>query len=195
VMQLAGFEEQEDPAIDRQIEINLRAVIHGTRAAARLMGPRGGHIVNIASAAGKFGFPGGAAYCATKHGVVGFSEAVRLELRGSGIEVSCVMPAVVRTELAAGLGEARLIRSVTAEQVADAIVHALRFPRFDVFVPRNLAAMYRLMSVLPRGSAEWLLHALGGDRILSDAVGSAARARYELRASASAPAAQSEQKG
>ena len=54
---------------------------------------RTGHIVNIASAAGKAGFPGGATYCATKHGVVGLSEAVRVELRGSGVEMSVVMPA------------------------------------------------------------------------------------------------------
>lgn len=195
IMQLAGFEEQDDATIDRQIEINLRAVIHGTRAASRLMGQRGGHIVNVASVAGKFGFPGAATYCATKHGVVGFSEAVRLELRGGGIEISCVMPGVARTELAAGLGEAALFKSVTPEQVADAIIDAIRFPRFDVFVPRNLAAMYRLMRVLPRGPAEWLVRRLRGDRILADAVGSTQRAQYESRAAASAPAMELEQQG
>ena len=70
------------------------------------MRPRGsGHIVNIASQAGKGGFPGIATYSATKHAVVGLSEAVRAELRGSGVEVACVMPTVVNTELTAGVGQ------------------------------------------------------------------------------------------
>src|SRR3712207_8565668 len=88
------------------------------------------------STAGKAGIPGGATYCGTKHFVVGVSEAVRAELRGSGIEVSCVMPGVVNTELAAGLQEARGVRNVNPEDVAEAIVEVLEVPRFDVFVPR-----------------------------------------------------------
>jgi short-subunit dehydrogenase len=57
------------------------------------MRPRAtGHIVNVASSAGKTGVAGGATYCACKHGVVGLSEAVRAELRGSGVEISVVMP-------------------------------------------------------------------------------------------------------
>ena len=55
------------------------------------------------------GVPNLATYCATKHGVVGLSEAVRFELRGTGVEISVVMPGIVRTELAAGPGrDARL---------------------------------------------------------------------------------------
>ena len=101
------LDEEDDAATRRMLEINLHAVIHGTREAVKRMKPRGtGHIVNVASMAGKSGFPGAATYCATKHAVVGLSEAVHLELRGTGVSVSCVMPAVVRTELASGLGEA-----------------------------------------------------------------------------------------
>src|SRR5699024_1363680 len=113
--------------------------------------PRGrGHVVNIASMAGKAGFPGAATYCATKHGVVGCSEAARLELRGSGVDISCVMPAAVRTELAVGLGESPAIKTVTAELVAGAIVGPLRHPRFDVYVPRSLYWAGRITRVLPR---------------------------------------------
>lgn len=188
IMPLAAVEEEDDTATYRQLEINLRAVIHGTRQAVRRMRPRGhGHIVNIASMAGKSGFPGAATYCATKHGVVGFSETVRMELRGSGVEVSCVMPAVVSTELAAGLGESPAIRSVTPEDVATAITAALRQPRFDVYVPRSLDWTGRLIRLLPRAAGEWLVRALGGDRILTAGVGSAARGDYEARAAKSAP--------
>jgi short-subunit dehydrogenase len=153
------------------------------------MRPRNtGHIVNVASAAGKAGFPGGATYCATKHGVVGLSEAVRMELRGSGIEVSCVMPAIVRTELAAGIKEA-LIKTVTPEQVAAAIVDALRRPKFDVFVPRSVGVVNRISRLLPRAAGEWIVHVLKGDRVLVDAAKSAERVRYEERAANSAPGA------
>ena len=71
-----------------------------------------GHLVNIASSAGKGGFPGGATYCGTKHFVVGVSEAVRGELRGTDIEVSCVMPGIVNTELAQGLPQARGVKNI-----------------------------------------------------------------------------------
>lgn len=192
IMPLGDFEDESDRTTGHQLEINLHAVIHGTREAVKRMRPRGaGHIVNIASAAGKAGFPGGATYCATKHAVVGLSEAVRMELRGSGVEVSVVMPAIVRTELAAGVKEARFIKSVEASDVADAIVKALQRPKFDVFVPRSLNATFRLTRMLPRGGAEWVARALKGDQLLANAEASA-RTAYEARADASAPAADRE---
>ncbi len=90
-------------------------------AGARRMVPRDrGHIVNIASQAGKFGAPGGATYSATKHAVVGLTEAVRGELRlmGADIDLSYVMPYVVNTELGGGLGEARGQRNLEPSEVA-----------------------------------------------------------------------------
>ncbi|WP_340683873.1 SDR family oxidoreductase [Amycolatopsis coloradensis] len=191
IMPLAPLEEEDDAATRRLLEINLHAVVHGTREAVKRMRPRGtGHIVNIASMAGKAGFPGAATYCATKHAVVGLSESVHLELHGTGVLVSCVMPAVVRTELASGLGEAKFFKSVQPEDVAQAIVDALRRPKFDVFVPASLDAMGRITRLLPRRLGEGLLRALGGDKILSSATHSSARAEYESRAARSAPGAE-----
>jgi short-subunit dehydrogenase len=193
IMPIGLLEEESDRTTWHQLQINLHAVIHGTREAVKRMKPRGaGHIVNVASAAGKAGFPGGATYSATKHGVVGLSESVHMELHGTGVDVSVVMPAIVRTELASGLGEARLFRSVTAEDVAEAIVAALRHPRFDVFVPRSLGPMNRFTRLLPRRTGEWIVRKLKGDRVLLDAVHSPARKDYEARAAASAPAADNE---
>jgi NAD(P)-dependent dehydrogenase (short-subunit alcohol dehydrogenase family) len=192
IMPLGRFEDEADRTTVRQLEINLHAVIHGTREAMKRMRPRGaGHIVNVASAAGKAGFPGGATYSATKHGVVGLSEAVRMELRGSGVEVSVIMPAVVRTELASGLKEARFFKPVEASDVADAIVKALRKPKFDVFVPSSLSGMFRFTRLLPRAAAEWVARSLKGDQILL-AADADARKDYEARAEASAPAADQE---
>src|SRR3954451_25339753 len=77
IMPLTPLDEESDASVTRQLEINLHAVIHGTQEAMRRMRPRGsGHIVNMASLAGRASGPCLATYCATKHGVCGLSEAV-----------------------------------------------------------------------------------------------------------------------
>jgi NAD(P)-dependent dehydrogenase (short-subunit alcohol dehydrogenase family) len=188
IMPLARIEDEDDATTLRVLEINLHAVIHGTREAIRRMKPRGtGHIVNIASTAGKGGFPGGATYCATKHAVVGFSEAARGELRGTGIEVSCVLPAIVRTELTAGVGKTRGVRPVEAADVARAVLATLRRPRPEVFVPYSTGALAKLAQALPRPAREGLVRLLRADTVLLDGINAPERASYERRAAASAP--------
>ena len=119
IMPVTPFAEEGEDSVRRQVDINLHGVITGTQLAIERMTPRhGGHIVNIASQAGKAGIPGIATYSATKHAVVGLSEAVRAELRGSGVEVACVMPTVVNTELTSGIGQ-RWVKPVEAEDVAE----------------------------------------------------------------------------
>jgi len=189
IMPITSLEQESSGSISRQLEINLRAVIHGTQEAMRRMRPRGtGHIVNIASLAGKNGYANLATYSATKHGVVGLSEAVRAELRGSGVEVSVVMPGIVNTEITAGMKEAR-IRNLRPEQVADEIVRALEFPRFDVFAPRSAGPLLALAAVLPRRTREAIAHALKADDV-AVGVDPVQRAGYEARAAHSAPAAE-----
>jgi NAD(P)-dependent dehydrogenase (short-subunit alcohol dehydrogenase family) len=190
IMPLGPLDEETDATTARQLAINLAAVIHGTREAMRRMKSRGsGHIVNIASIAGKAGVPGAATYSATKHGVIGLSESARLELRGTGVEVSCVMPTIVRTELAAGVGRTRLTSTVDPSDVADAIVAALERPRFDVYVPRYLGPVNNVLRLFPRGFGEWILRRSGSDQLLASAAHSSARAAYEDRAAGSAPGA------
>ena len=191
IMPLAPVEEESDATVIRQLELNLHAVIHGSKEAIRRMKPRhGGHIVNLASVAGKGGFPGGATYCAVKHGVVGFSEAIRYELRGTGIEVSCVMPSLVATELASGVADSPFVKRAKPEDVADAIVAALQTPRFDVFVPKSTGYITQFMSAFPRPVREATARLLKADRLLIDAAGGQGRAAYEARAAASTPAAE-----
>jgi NAD(P)-dependent dehydrogenase (short-subunit alcohol dehydrogenase family) len=190
IMPVTPFVEETADSISRQIEINLHAVIHGTQQAMLRMQPRGtGHIVNLASLAGRSGFPNLATYCATKHGVVGLSEAARLELRGTDIEVSVVMPGIVRTELSTGLAEARGVKSVSPEHVADEVVAALKVPRFDVFVPRNAGPLIQFGAALPRRLREAVARMIKADKALLDA-NREARTAYEARAAASAPAAE-----
>ncbi len=191
IMVVTPLPEETGDSVARQIDLNLRAVIHGTQEAMRRMTPRGtGHIVNVASVAGRTGFPHLATYAATKHGVVGLSESVRAELRGTGVEVSVVMPSVVRTELATGLAESR-VKAVEVEDVAAEVLSALKRPRFDVFVPRSNGPLVQLGSVLPRAAREAMTRWLKADQSLLKADRSA-RAGYEARAAASAPAAEEE---
>jgi NAD(P)-dependent dehydrogenase (short-subunit alcohol dehydrogenase family) len=187
IMPIGPFEEESDATAIRQLELNLHAVIHGSKEAIRRMKPRGtGHIVNVASLAGKFGAPGGATYSACKHGVVGLSEALRAELYGTGLELHLVMPAFVNTELAAGTTELKGVKRSSPEDVAEAVVDALKFGRFDVYVPKSLVSLVRSAALTPRSFGEWLGRKMNGSALLSADKG--ARAAYEERAAKSAPA-------
>jgi NADP-dependent 3-hydroxy acid dehydrogenase YdfG len=189
IMQIGRFIDEDDLTARRMIDINLHGVILGMKLALERMIPRDrGHIVNISSQAGKFGAPGGATYSATKHAVVGLTEAVRGELRlmGAHIDLSYVMPFVVNTELGSGLGEARGMSNLEPGEVADAIVEALRLGIVDVWVPKSAKRTNVLTSVLPRRLAEGIGRALKADRVLAGADLNTRRA-YELRASRSEP--------
>ncbi len=181
IMPVTPLVEESPDSVRRQIEINLIGVITGTQLAIERLRPRGeGTIVNIASQAGKAGIPGIATYSATKHAVVGLSEAVRGELRGTGVEVACVMPTVVNTELTSGVGQ-KWVKPVEAEDVAEAIAEALEVPRFDVFVPKSNGALLRTGALLPRGAREWVARAMKTDKLMTE-VDHGARAAYEERA-------------
>jgi NADP-dependent 3-hydroxy acid dehydrogenase YdfG len=187
IMQLGPFVDEDDATTRRQVDINVHGVMHGMKIVLpRFQARNAGHLVNIASSAGKAGFPGGATYCGTKHFVIGVTEAVRAELRGTDIEVSCVMPGVVNTELASGLPSARGVKNVEPEDVAAEIVAALEHPRFDVFVPRSAGTVTRVIGVLPRRAREAVGRGLKADKVLAAADPEARRA-YELRASRSEP--------
>src|SRR4051794_9361528 len=191
IMPVVPLAEEDDAPTQRILEINLHAVIAGAREGVRRMVPRRtGHIVNLASIAGRFGFPNLATYAASKHGVIGLSEAVRNELRGSGVEITVVLPAIVRTELATGIVPSRGFEPSTPEEVAAAVVSALQRPRFEVYVPWTLGPTWRWLNVVPRGPRELILRFLRIDRALLDA-DRAARAAYERRAAGSAPALES----
>lgn len=186
IMPATPFVDETEESVQRQIDINLHGVITGTQLAIKRLQPRGsGYIVNIASQAGKAGLPGIATYSATKHAVVGLSESVRAELRGSGVEVLCVMPTVVNTELTSGVGQ-RWVKPVEAEDVADEIVDAMEVPRFDVFVPRSNGALLKVGALLPRGAREAVGRLMKMDKLMLE-VDHGARRAYEERAAASEP--------
>ena len=136
----------------------------------------------------KAGFPGIATYSATKHAVVGLSEAVRAELRGSGVEIACVMPTVVNTELTAGVGQ-RWVKPVEAEDVANEIVDAL-----EVAALRRLRAARQRRPLQGRAPccraapARRSAALMKVDKLMTE-VDHGARRAYEERAAASEPSA------
>jgi NADP-dependent 3-hydroxy acid dehydrogenase YdfG len=189
IMQVGRFIDEDDLTAQRMVDINLHGVILGTKLALARMIPRDrGHIVNIASQAGKFGAPGGATYSATKHAVVGLTEAVRGEMRlmGAHVDLSYVMPAVVNTELGSGLGDVRGVSNLEPTDVADAIVEALQFGTVDVWVPKSVKRTSLMVNLLPRKVGEGIGRAIKADRALAGADLNVRR-DYELRAARSEP--------
>jgi NAD(P)-dependent dehydrogenase (short-subunit alcohol dehydrogenase family) len=182
IMSLGRLMAESQESARRMVDINLHGVIIGSRLALQRMVPRrGGHLVNVASQAGKVAAAGGATYCATKHGVVGLSETIRQEVRGSGVQVSVVLPSAVNTELAAGLGRTRGVPIVQPEEVAAAILAALVRPRFEVFVPKSMGVLINSGHFFPRRVREGIARLLGSNELLGQA-DMAARAAYEERA-------------
>jgi NADP-dependent 3-hydroxy acid dehydrogenase YdfG len=170
IMPIGPFVAETDTTADRMIDINLKGVIFGSKLALERFLPRGrGHLVNIASVAGKGGFPGGATYCATKHAVVGLSEAIRAEVRSTDIDVSIVMPVGVNTELYSGVPATRGIKLAEPQEVADAIVEALQTGRVDVYIPRSLRTLFRFMNVVPRSAADFIAKIIKADQVLLNA--------------------------
>jgi NAD(P)-dependent dehydrogenase (short-subunit alcohol dehydrogenase family) len=181
IMPIGSFVDETDAMTDQIIDINVRGVITGSRLALRRFLPRRtGHIVNMASSAGKTGLAGGVTYCTSKHAVVGLTEAIRSEVRGTSIGVSIVMPIPVNTELGSGLHRLRGFPPVEPEDVAAEIVRALQFGRVDVYVPRRIGLLLRSASVLPRRLVDLISLALGADKVLAKP-DLTARAAYEKR--------------
>ena len=181
IMPVRAF-AQEDPIVTRrQIEINILGVMTGTRLAIDRMLPRGrGHIVNVASAAGRVAIPGEAVYSATKHAIVGFDEALRVELAESGIEVSTIMPSLANTELASGMKPPRFVPLVKPEQVAEAIAKTLEKPKLDVFVPAWINPLIMSTLTLPANARNWMRDRFKIGELGSD-IDTTARAGYEER--------------
>jgi NADP-dependent 3-hydroxy acid dehydrogenase YdfG len=189
IMPIGPFLDEDDATARRILDINVHGVILGMKLVLPRMIRRGrGHVVNIASQAGKYALPGGATYCASKAAVIILSRTVRRELRGSGIDISVISPVAVNTELGLGLSEPRQrqFRKIEPQQVADAIVETLQLPRFDVHVPKEGAVAERLSALLSIKAQDRVARLTKADAVLSH-VDAGARAGYELRAAHSEP--------
>lgn len=128
IMNRGAAHEQDPDDFERVLEVNVAAMAALTRYALPHMIREGrGAVVNLASVAGKMSFAGGAAYCASKHAVLGYTGAVFEDVREHGIKVSAICPGFVATDMVAdrGLDETRMIQP---EDIAEVVLFVVRFP-------------------------------------------------------------------
>jgi NAD(P)-dependent dehydrogenase (short-subunit alcohol dehydrogenase family) len=163
---ISGLSKIDDPDDSRWYDIvatNLNGTYLVTKEALRHMPDhQGGRIINISSVLGKFGVPGYTAYCTTKHGMIGFTRALALEVVGRGITVNAICPGWVDTEMAtAGIRESAALQGITPEQFKAQAVAAVPIQRF--LEPDEVAdlACY-LASELARGMTGQAINICGG---------------------------------
>jgi 3-oxoacyl-[acyl-carrier protein] reductase len=106
---------------DSVLDTNLKSVFLASRAvAAGMIGRRSGHIINIASLAGKNAFAGGGIYCASKWGLLGLTECMAEDLRGYGVRVSAICPGSVATDFSPH-GKKDISKMLQAEDIAHVV--------------------------------------------------------------------------
>ena len=160
------------------VEVNLMGPIHvlETFVPPMIAAGRGGHIVNVSSAAGLFGLPWHAAYSATKFGLRGISEVLRFDLQPHGIGVSLVCPGAVNTPL---VGTVRIVginrtdprvqklvgrfqrHAVTPERAAAAILRGIKKNRYMVFTSPDILLGYWSQRFFPL-PYEWVMRFISG---------------------------------
>ena len=142
--------------ITRQLDTNLGGTINVTRAFVPLFRRQGsGHLVLIASLAGLVPLPGESIYAASKFAVRGFAHSIAHELRGTGVAITVVCPDSTRTRMleieAADPGSSLSFSSpaMEPEEVAHAIISALRRPRLEITVPGLRGRLIRGLGAMP----------------------------------------------
>ena len=179
VMPSGAFLDQT-PATDRlTMEVNVQGVLNGMRRVLPGMVERGrGHVVNIASLAGKFPVPGLAVYNASKFAVVGLTAATRLEMAPHGVTLTAVLPSAVDTDLASGF-DMKPIPKVKPGDIADAVIDSVRNRAAEIAVPRYVGALAAGTHLVPVPVLDRVRKVVRGDRALHP--DTAARAAYTAR--------------
>ena len=181
ILLVGPFLEEDDAATARQLAVNVMGVVHGMRAVLPRMRERGrGHVINVASSASWVAPPGEVTYAASKHAVLALTDGVREELHGSGVHLTGVFPGLVATELAKGTKPPRITKWISPEQVGAAVADAVRKPRADVFVTRDLGPLARLLRAMPARPRHRVLTALDIGRV-TETTSPSERADYMKR--------------
>jgi len=129
---LSLIDDPDDTKWFNIVDTNLNGLYLVTKAVLKHMPDHGGgRVINISSVLGKFGVPGYTAYCTTKHGMIGFTRALALEVVGRGITVNTVCPGWVDTDMATqGINETATFQGITPEQFRAQAVAGVPIKRF-----------------------------------------------------------------
>jgi short-subunit dehydrogenase len=178
-----GSAADEADAITRKLlDVNVFGVILGTKLATqRMLHRRRGHIVNIASLGSLLPTEGIATYCATKHAVLGYTNTIRLENRGSGVHFSAILPTLTNTEMVAGIGHAKGFKNAEPDDVARAVVNVIAKPKPVTVVPRSIGITVKAQRLLPQGIAEGMGRLLGTGRVFTSDLRPSERTAYARR--------------
>lgn len=135
-----NFNDLKAEGIESQMATNYLGMVYCTKTfLPKMLEQKSGHIVNVASVAASFGIPGMAGYCASKFAMLGFSESLYHELKGSGIGITVVSPIMVKTNFFNHNSFNKMPRYTTAlsaNTVAKAVVRAASSPRLEIVVPQ-----------------------------------------------------------
>ncbi|WP_433336731.1 SDR family NAD(P)-dependent oxidoreductase [Spirillospora sp. CA-294931] len=165
IMPLGPFLDEPDAVSATTLDVNVMGLVHGMRLALPGMIERGrGHVVNVASMAGKLPIAGMAVYNASKYAAVGLSAAVREEVAGTGVTVSAVLPSAVRTGLTEGVRLGGGLPTVEPERIAEAIVRSCVSRRAEYPVPAWLGVTQPGLALVPERALRAARRLLAGDR-------------------------------
>jgi short-subunit dehydrogenase len=182
VIAVGSAVDEADAVTQRLLEVNIYGVILGTKLAAQRMLPRGhGHVINIASLGSVLPTEGVATYCATKHAVLGYTDTVRMENRGSGVHFSAILPTLTNTEMITGIGHAKGFKNAEPNDVARAVAGVIAKPKPRVLVPRSIGAVVAGQRLMPQRASEALGRALGTGRVFTSDVEVDKRKGYARR--------------
>ncbi len=129
---LSLMSDEDDTKWHDIVDTNLNGMYLITKEVLRQIPDQsGGRIINISSVLGKFGVPGYSAYCTTKHGMIGFSRALALEVVQRGITVNTICPGWVDTEMATlGINETAALQGISPEEFKAQALAAVPIRRF-----------------------------------------------------------------
>ncbi|MFI9386918.1 SDR family oxidoreductase [Kutzneria sp. NPDC052558] len=186
VMPLGGFLDEPDATSRTTLDVNLWGLVNGMRLVLpHMIARRRGHVVTIASMAGKIPIPGMAVYNASKFAAVGLTAAVRAEYAHTGVSVSAVLPSAVRTRLSSGVPLGRGLPTVDPSAIARAVLGSVKSRRAEIPVPGYLAAWDLINAVTPEPLMR-LGRRMIGDRRALTSVDPSVRAAYERTITAQA---------